>query len=104
MEQPFRCPTCRTEFSTLEQLEQHMRQHGSQTTGPPKPGEIRTPGQGKNPGQGSNPGMERGEGQTRTSGTSQEPRVMDHRCPMCGVEFANREELDRHVRAQHRAE
>jgi uncharacterized C2H2 Zn-finger protein len=82
MEQ-YRCPRCRAEFSTAEQLDRHMKQH----TGSPEERPERTPGAFR-----ATDEAERSHGEESPSG---------YRCPRCGAEFSTREELDRHGRAQH---
>ena len=81
MEQ-YRCPRCRAEFSTAEQLDRHMRQH----TGSAEERPEGTPGASRAADQAERPHGEQSAG---------------HRCPRCGAEFSAREELDRHGRAQH---
>jgi len=82
MEQ-YRCPRCRAEFSTAEQLDRHMKQHmGSAEERPERaPGAFR-----------ANDEAEGSHGEQSPAG---------YRCPRCGAEFSTREELDRHGRAQH---
>lgn len=82
MEQ-YRCPRCRAEFSTAEQLDRHMKQHMGSTEERPE----RTPGVFR-----AGNEAERSHGEQSSAG---------YRCPRCGAEFSAREELDRHGRAQH---
>ena len=80
MEQ-YRCPRCQTEFSTAEQLDRHTKQHAGQVDQRSERGAFRS--------------ADEPSGQQRMRSPA------DYRCPRCGVEFATREELDRHGRAQH---
>jgi uncharacterized C2H2 Zn-finger protein len=90
MEQ-YRCPVCQAEFSTNDQLNRHMSQHGEQSLGArssaPSSGDERRRDEAREGGRGAG---------------SRSPA--DQACPRCGVEFSTREELDRHGRAQHPTE
>lgn len=82
MEQ-YRCPRCQAEFSTADQLDRHMRQHAWPAEHHPEraPGEFRSADE--------------------SGGRQGKRSPADFHCPRCGAEFATREELDRHGRAQH---
>ncbi len=82
MEQ-YRCPRCQAGFSTAEQLDRHMKQHDVLVEQPSEraPGEFRSANDAGGP-----------QGKRSPA---------DFHCSRCGAEFATREELDRHGRAQH---